>query len=166
MFLYLVQHAEAKREEEDPARPLSEKGLQDIARVAAYITQLNIKIDKIFHSAKLSAKQTAGMLCENLKPMKGISEVDGLSPLDDPHSWAERLKDLREDVMLVGHLPHLARLASLLLSGNADKNIVSFQMGGIVCLKKDDTGIWSLHWMLIPGVIVGEKGIGYSCDGL
>ena len=26
MFLYLVQHAEAKREEDDPARDLTEKG--------------------------------------------------------------------------------------------------------------------------------------------
>ena len=166
MFLYLVQHAEAKKEEEDSARPLSEKGLQDITRVAAYSAQLNIKIDKIFHSTKLRAKQTAGILFENLKPMKGISEVDGLSPLDDPSIWAARLKDLQEDVMLVGHLPHLARIASLLLSGNADKNIVSFRMGGIVCLRKDDAGVWSLQWMLVPEVIVGEKGTGYSCDGL
>lgn len=166
MFLYLVQHAEAKKEEEDSARPLSEKGLQDIARVAAYCAQLDIKIDKIFHSTKLRAKQTAGILFENLKPMKGISEVDGLSPLDDPNIWAARVKDLQENVMLVGHLPHLARLASLLLSGNADKNMVSFRMGGIVCLRKDDTGIWSLQWMLVPEVIIGEKGIGYSCDGL
>jgi len=36
MFLYLVQHAEAKKEEEDPARGLSEKGLQDIKKMAAY----------------------------------------------------------------------------------------------------------------------------------
>jgi len=166
MFLYLVQHAEAKREEEDPARPLSEKGAQDIARVAAYSAQLNIRIDKIFHSTKLRAKQTAGILFENLKPMKGISEIDGLSPLDDVNVWAERLKGLQENVMLVGHLPHLARLASLLLFGDADRNIVSFKMGGIVCLKKDDVGTWSLQWMLVPDVIVGEKGIGYSCDGL
>ena len=32
MFLYLVQHGDAKREEEDPARPLSEKGLRDISQ--------------------------------------------------------------------------------------------------------------------------------------
>jgi len=166
MVLYLVQHAEAKREEEDPARPLSEKGVQDIARVAAYSAQLNIRIDKIFHSTKLRAKQTAGILFENLKPMKGISEIDGLSPLDDVNVWAERLKGLLENIMLVGHLPHLARLASLLLSGDADRNIISFKMGGIVCLKKDDLGKWSLQWMLVPEVIIGEKGIGYACDGL
>jgi phosphohistidine phosphatase len=36
VFIYLVQHAEAKREDEDPSRPLSEKGLQDI-KVASYV---------------------------------------------------------------------------------------------------------------------------------
>ncbi len=166
MFLYLVQHAEAKREEEDAARPLSEKGQQEISKVAAYSAQLDMKIDKIFHSTKLRAKQTAGILFENLKPLKGISEVDGLSPLDDPNIWSARLKDLQENVMLVGHLPHLGRLAASLLCGNADRNIVSFRMGGVVCLEKGDAGAWSLQWMLVPDVVVGEKGTGYSCDGL
>ncbi len=166
MYIYLVQHAEAKREEEDPTRPLSEKGLQDITRVASYVSQIDIKINKIFHSTKLRAKQTAEVLFENLRPLKGISEVDGLSPLDEPNIWAERLKDVPDDLFLVGHLPHLARLASLLLCGNADKNIVSFRMAGIVCLKRDDAGTWSLQWMLTPEVVVGTKGMDSYCDGL
>jgi phosphohistidine phosphatase len=163
MFVYLVQHADAKREEEDPARPLSEKGLQDIAKVASYASLLNIVIDKIFHSTKLRAKQTADVLSQTLKPLKETTEIDGLAPMDDPGIWAERLKDLKNNVILVGHLPHMARLASLLLTGNPDKNIVSFKMGGIVCLKRDENSAWSLQWMLIPDVVVGEKGV---CDSL
>jgi phosphohistidine phosphatase len=166
MFVYLVQHADAKKEEIDPARPLSEKGLKDIRMVASYVLQLNVKIYKIFHSSKLRARQTAEVLSENLKPVKGMSEVDGLAPLDDPNLWAVRLKDIPDDIMLVGHLPHLAKLASLLLCGNADKNVVSFKMAGIVCLKKDDTGAWSLQWMLTPDVVVGEKGPNTYCDSL
>ncbi len=166
MFVYLVQHADAKKEEIDPARPLSEKGLKDIRMVASYVSQLNVKIYKIFHSSKLRARQTAEILSENLKPTKGISEVDGLAPLDDPNIWAERLKDLPDDIILVGHLPHLGKLASLLFCGNADKNVVSFRMAGIVCLKKDDTGAWSLQWMLTPEVVVGEKGLNAYCDSL
>lgn len=154
MLIYLVQHADAKKEEEDPARPLSEKGLKDIRRVASYVSQLNIKVYKIFHSSKLRAKQTAEVLSENLKPTRGISEVDGLAPLDDPNMWAVRLKEIPDDIMLVGHLPHLAKLASLLLCGNADKNIVSFKMAGIVCLKRDETGTWYLQWMLTPEIII------------
>lgn len=166
MYIYLVQHAEAKREEEDSSRPLSEKGLQDITRVASYVSQLNIKVNKIFHSTKLRAGQTAEVLFENLKPLKGISEVDGLSPLDEPNIWAERLKDVPDGSFLVGHLPHLAKLASLLLCGNAEKNIVSFKMAGIVCLKRDAAGAWSLQWMLTPEVVVGTKSMDSYCDGL
>jgi phosphohistidine phosphatase len=157
MFLYLLQHADAKTQEEDPSRPLSEKGLQDIKRVSSYVSNLNIMVYKIFHSNKLRAKQTAEVLSENIKPAKGFSEVEGLAPLDNPNIWAERLKDLPDNVVLVGHLPHLGKLASLLICGNADKNVVGFKMGGIVCLKKDDVGKWSFEWMLTPEITTKEK---------
>jgi len=166
MNMYLVQHAEAKSDQEDPLRPLSARGREDMVRVAAYLSQLNIPVNKIFHSTKLRAKQTAEILFEHLKPARGVSEADGLSPLDEPAIWAGRLRDLPDGVILVGHLPHLARLASLLLCADIDKNIVSFRMAGIVCLKRDDTGSWSLQWMLTPDVVSGDKGTGYACDGL
>jgi phosphohistidine phosphatase len=166
MKMYLVQHAEAKSDQEDSLRPLSDKGREDITKVSAYLSQLNIPVSKIFHSTKLRAKQTAEILFEHLKPGRGVSEADGLSPLDDPTLWAERLKDLPDGVILVGHLPHLVRLASLLLCGGIDKNIVSFRMAGVVCLKRDDTGSWLLQWMLTPDVVIGERGTGYACDGL
>lgn len=165
MLIYLVQHAEAKRQEEDPSRPLSEKGRRDINRVGYYASKLNIRTDKIFHSAKLRAKQTAEVLFEYLAPVKGMSEEDGLYPMDSPDTWAERLKDVTGDVILVGHLPHLGRLAALLLCGNAEKNVVSFKMAGIVCLKREETGAWSLQWMLTPETVVDERETA-TCDGL
>ncbi len=165
MFLYLVQHAESKKEELDPSRPLSEKGLQDINKIALYLSKLALNVHKIFHSNKLRAKQTAEVLSEMLKPVKGISETDGLAPLDNPNIWAERLKDIPEDMMLVGHLPHLSRLASLLLCNDPDKNIISFKMAGAVCLKRDEINTWSLQWMLIPDIVL-EEGTKTICDGL
>jgi phosphohistidine phosphatase len=155
MFVYLVQHADAKKEEVDPSRSLSEKGLQDIKKVASYVSQLNIKVYKIFHSGKLRAKQTAEVLSKNLNPAKGITEVEGLAPLDAAEIWVERLKGMTDDIVLVGHLPHLGKLASLLFCGRADKNVVSFKMAGIVCLKRNDIGEWSLQWMLTPEIVVG-----------
>jgi len=165
MLVYLLQHAEAKREEEDPSRPLSEKGLQDINRVGSYVSKLDIRPKVIFHSTKLRAKQTAAVLLEYLKPVRGTSEADGLSPLDNPDIWARRLKDMQEDIVVVGHLPHLGRLASLLLCGSPEKSAISFKMAGIVCLKREETGAWSLQWMLIPETVVDDKATGY-CDGL
>ncbi|HLC14830.1 MAG TPA: phosphohistidine phosphatase SixA [Thermodesulfovibrionia bacterium] len=153
MFLYLVQHGEAKKEQEDSARPLSEKGLMDVRRTAAYLSGLHIKIDEIFHSGKLRAKQTAEILSETLVPANGLSITDGLAPSDDPAIWVERLKDVKNDIILAGHLPHLGKLTSSLLCGDSNKNIVAFRMAGVVCLKRDDDKVWSLQWMVIPEIM-------------
>jgi phosphohistidine phosphatase len=153
MQLFLVQHAEAKKEEEDPSRSLSEKGFQDIKNAASYAAALNIKVSQIFHSGKTRALQTAEVLADFIKPVRCISETDGLAPLDEPQIWIERLKDMSENIMLVGHLPHLGKLASLLLCGDKEKGIIDFKMAGIVCLKRFNESNWSVEWMLIPEVI-------------
>jgi phosphohistidine phosphatase len=150
MFLYLVQHAEPKKEEEDPARPLSEKGAEEARRVAASLSSLNLLIGTILHSKKLRAKQTAEIMDGHLNPRPGISETDGLAPLDAPAVWDDRLKYMTEDVMLVGHLPHLDKLSFLLLCGDEDKGILSFTMGGVVCMERDEKGKWSLRWIITP----------------
>jgi phosphohistidine phosphatase len=164
MRLYLVQHGEAKREEEDPARPLSAKGLQDITRVASYLSKLDVRLDAIVHSTKLRARQTAEVLYEYLKPMKGLSGKDGLAPLDDPAIWRERVTNSAENMFLVGHLPHLGRLSSLLLCGDPERSIIAFRMAGVVCLERDDNGTWSLQWMITPDIVVGETA--GSCDSI
>ncbi|HYA12300.1 MAG TPA: phosphohistidine phosphatase SixA [Thermodesulfovibrionales bacterium] len=153
MLLYLVQHGEAKREEQDPSRPLSDKGIEDVKGVASYISRLNIEVEEVLHSGKARAKQTAELLSGNLRIAKGISQTDGIAPLDAPKLWVERLKQKKNSLMLVGHLPHLGKLSSLLLSGDKEKNIIAFKMGGIVCLKRDDAGTWSLQWMITPEIL-------------
>jgi len=153
MLLYLVQHGDAKGEEQDPSRPLSEKGIRDVKKVASHISGLNIKVEEVLHSSKLRAKQTAEIIAEKLKIAKGISETDGLSPMDDAGIWAERLNKRTDTLMLVGHLPHLGKLASLLLCSEKERNVVAFKMGGVVCLKRDDTE-WSLQWMITPETLI------------
>ena len=152
MYLYLIQHGEAKSEKEDSARPLSEKGSRDARKVASFVSSnTGVAVELIFHSGKLRAAQTAEIVAEYLKPSKGVSERDGLTPMDDPAIWAKRL-ETGADLMLVGHLPHLARLASLLICGNPEAGVINFHMGGIVCLKRDDAQ-WSVEWMIAPAMI-------------
>jgi phosphohistidine phosphatase len=110
-------------------------------------------VERIFHSGKLRARQTAEIIGEALRPSAGIMETDGLAPLDDPLIWVGRLSGMTEDSMLVGHLPHLQRLAALLLGGAAEKKVVAFTMGGIVALERDDEGNWSLAWMVRPDLL-------------
>jgi len=137
MKVYLVQHAKPKSKEEDPDRPLSDEGKNDIIKIIKFLPQLNIK--KVLHSDKLRAQQTAEILAKSLKAE--VINGDALEPLADPAIWAQRLDKESEDVMLVGHLPHLAKLASQLLTQNQEKPVISFKQGGIVCLEKTDHGI-------------------------
>ncbi len=151
MTLYLIQHAEAKSEQEDPSRGLSEKGLSDIKKIAHHAAVgLYIKVSQIFHSGKKRAQQTAQILAENLHPDSGIAESGGLAPMHEPKIWAERLSSIEEDIMLVGHLPHIGRLAALLICDDENKKAINFKMGGIVCLKRNEDMSWSLEWTLMP----------------
>jgi phosphohistidine phosphatase len=154
MLLYLVQHAEAASEAEDPARDLTEKGRMDIESVAHHLKRLKLQVRQIFHSGKTRALSTARVLARHLQPPAGISETPGLAPLDDPAIWAERLAKLDEDTLLVGHLPHLANLAALLITGNKENRVINFQMGGAVCLRRMEPGRWVVDWMIVPATIL------------
>jgi phosphohistidine phosphatase len=154
MFLYLVQHAEAKEKAEDPRRDLTDKGRLDIENVAHLMKRLNVRIRQIFHSGKTRAQSTANVLSSHLKPPAGVSEAQGLAPLDDPEIWAGRLAQLDEDIMLVGHLPHLGKLAALLLCGDKESTVINFRMGGLVRLQRMAAGQWAVDWMVLPETIL------------
>ena len=155
MVLYLVQHAEAKKEEEDPLRDLTEKGHLDIESVAHHLKRLNVQVNQILHSGKTRAQTTATILARHLHPPAGLKEASGLAPLDDPQIWADRIAALDdEDIMLVGHLPHLGKLAAILMSGDKDRSVINFQMGGAVRLRRMAAGQWAVDWMIVPEVIL------------
>lgn len=154
MNLYLVQHGEAMSKEEDPSRPLSEIGREDVRKVAVFVAEhIKIQAASILHSGKTRAHQTAQILAENLNPLEGIKMTEGLEPLAEPTIWSERLEKTEEDIMLVGHLPHLSKLSALLLCQDEEKKVVNFQRGGIVCLGRDESGLWSINWMVIPELL-------------
>lgn len=154
MNLYLVQHAQAKPKEEDPDRPLSEKGTADIKKVALYVAaNCGINVKKICHSGKLRAAQTAGILAGHLNVLTQ-EKVEALSPMDDPAVWAEKLRSKDEDMMLVGHLPHMAKLATALLCGDGENPMIQFQMGCILALTREEN-LWAVQWMIVPDIING-----------
>jgi phosphohistidine phosphatase SixA len=62
MRLYLVQHGAAKTEAEDPQRGLTDEGRQTVERIAQFLAPLRLALDRIEHSDKLRARQTAEIL--------------------------------------------------------------------------------------------------------
>lgn len=152
MKLYLVRHGEAKPAEIDPSRGLTTKGIQDVTKVAKLVGNAGLKVDEILHSGKARAQQTASILGDHITVRHGVFDSEGLSPNDDPSIWATRLSGLTEDAMLVGHLPHLARLAACLVCDDPTSLLVTFNSAGVICLTRSQEG-WAIEWMIIPDII-------------
>ncbi|MEA3492878.1 MAG: phosphohistidine phosphatase SixA [Candidatus Margulisiibacteriota bacterium] len=145
MKLYLGQHGEANPENIDPARGLTGKGIADTKKVADF--SKNIKVDEIWHSTKLRAKQTAEIFAKVLG--KKAIEQEGLRP-NDPVSPI--VKKIDRDLMVVGHLPFMEKISSFLITGSEDNRPVIFRQAGIVCLENTNSK-WGLSWMVTPEVL-------------
>ena len=153
MRLYLIQHGEAFSKEENPERPLTEKGKKDVAKTAEFLKQSDIKIDIIYHSAKRRAKETAIIVAEKLLPKEGAKEKEGLTPNDPVDKIFDELSSESRDLMIAGHLPFLQKLTSLALTGSESQEIVSFQQGGAVSLERTEEGSWRLIFAIIPDLL-------------
>ena len=153
MRAYLVQHGKAKTAEEDPNRGLTDEGREEVARVGQFLSGLRISVSLIQHSGKARAEETAHILASTIRCTAGPCHTDGLDPSDDPSFAANFLQIYTDDILIVGHLPHLERLTSLLLTGNPDRRSVQFRNGGVVCLEKQAHGSWSLMWAVVPELL-------------
>ena len=153
MNIYLVQHGKPVPKEENSERPLSAQGKEDVEKIASFLIKAGIEVNEIFHSGKTRARDTAEIIASKLNPDKKPLEKRGLSPLDEVKIITEDIEQIQNNFMIVGHLPHLARLTSFLITGNESNQIVSFQQGSVVCLEKGEEGNWSIAWMLVPGLI-------------
>ena len=156
MKLYLVQHAKAASEQVDPQRPLTEEGRSDIQKVAAFMKPLNLCVDYLWHSGKKRAAQTAGVLAEVIK-VKTQTVHDGLGPTDDVTALKDELVSATGDIMVVGHLPFLSKLTSLLLTGSESANTVAFKNAGIVCLSRSDENRWQIEWVVTPELLARKN---------
>lgn len=154
MVLYLIQHGEAKSSEEDPDRPLTDAGAADTKKIAAFFKKLKKEINVIWHSDKKRAEQTAEILADVLDAKDRLETwEDGMAPKDDIATVKKKIEKSNHDsIALVGHLPHLSRLVSDLLTGSQYRQVVNFKNAGIVCLS-DENESWQLEWMVTPEIV-------------
>jgi phosphohistidine phosphatase len=145
MDVYLMQHGEAAAEADDPARPLTEGGRAAVTRVAAKAQTAGVQIDRLLHSGKLRAEQTAQIL----------EARDGLAPDGATNPIARWLGGQSDDgsVAIIGHLPFLDRLASSLVAGDEEAHVISFQNAGLIKLVQNaERGGFSVAWVLVPEI--------------
>jgi len=155
--LYLVRHGQAKSETSDPERPLTEAGAETATRVARFLGQgEHLSVAEIRHSTKQRARQTAEILAVKAGLQAPLLETTGLEPMADVGANAAELSRISHDLMIVGHLPHLSRLASLLVAGNANVEAFSFRECSVLHLRREEGGpreVWRVVWLLSPGLI-------------
>ncbi len=149
--VYLVQHGKAFDEKVDPERRLTPEGVSETERVARFLGGVGVAVTEIVHSGKARARQTAEIMARYLG-VGSVREVDGLNPNDDPRIWFERISGLSHDIMIVGHLPHLSRLTSLLIMGNPDIRVVEFRYSGVLKLSRVEGG-WVINWFITPDLV-------------
>lgn len=144
MKVLLVHHADAVGPAVDAQRPLSELGYRQAAALAEQAIDAGVSPAMIWHSGKLRSRQTADAFLRACAPFAEFRMIRGLAP-DDPPEW---LRDIlaaeSSDILIVGHRPHIAALATLL---SAD---ATMPMHGAVLLERDDAGGWTVRTTFVP----------------
>ena len=158
MRIYLTQHGLAVPKDVDPDRPLSEQGREDARRLADFLNKAGIQVGQVLHSGKTRAEQTAAILAEALLPEGQAQAHAGLAPNDPLETLSAEIAFWSVDTLIVGHLPYLGRLASLLLVSDPDRPLLACQPGSMACLEKDAEGHWVLAWMVRPELLAPARG--------
>lgn len=154
MILYLARHAKAKSDSEDPTRSLSDEGIMETEKLASFLIEnCRISAVKIYHSGKKRAAQTAEILARAAGAGVVIEKAPWLSPGDDVSEWLKRLNCEEEDIMLVGHLPYMEKLASALLCGDENIRTIAFNTATVACLERTVNGTWFINWVVYPGML-------------
>lgn len=153
MRLYLAQHGEATSEEADPKRPLTEKGKQDVTKTAKFLKASGINMDTIWHSTKTRAIETAQIFAQALSPKQGTEQREGLAPNDPVKKAFDNIASENRDIMIVGHLPFLQKLASLALVNSESSEMVGFRKGAVVCLEHKEANVWQLIFAITPDML-------------
>jgi phosphohistidine phosphatase len=156
MRLWIVQHGDALTKDVDPDRQLSEKGRSDIERLALHLVGCGVHVERIVHSGKARAQQTADILAAALQARERVEAVKNLDPLDPPGPFAAECAFAARDLLVAGHMPFVGKLVSLLTASCEDANLLGFVPGTAACLEHADDGAWSVVCLLRPEFLPGD----------
>ncbi len=158
MRVFLLRHAEAAPGEPDALRDLTPRGQKQVADLAKGAGRVPLElIEAIEHSSLVRSVRTAQLLRLATGSRLPLKVLRGLEPAADPVATALQLAKARQSRLLVGHNPHLASLAALLLGLPAGDQAIRFRKSGLMALERTGKptrlqpyGSWSLLWMIPP----------------
>ena len=154
MEIYLMQHGPALPKEQDPDEGLSPDGEARIHASGKALRKMGIGFDLILSSPKKRSRQTATIVAEEAGfPPEKIIETEKVKAMTPPEETIKALSELSQHkkVLIAGHLPSVAEIASSLLT-EGPKATIEFERGG--CCRIDVEGLPThsgrLRWYLTP----------------
>lgn len=155
MKLFLMRHGDAENGYFDSTRALSPAGIREARFAGEFLKRSREIPGVVYHSPLLRAVQTAEEVSNILGIDRNRYECKGLLPEDSVHSFAaEFIGELGEDVLLVGHQPFVASLASLLLTDSPAALTLRFTTGAVACLARSEARErWTLRFHVTAKLI-------------
>ncbi len=150
MYLILVRHGQAVSETEDPLRPLSACGVEEIKKTALLLSLMGLSVSRILCSQKERARQTAGIIQELFCPDAELLVRPGLAPNDPVEGMIEDLFRQNQNICVVGHLPYLPCLVAGLMARQDRRSVLKFNTGTAVVLQRTEENVWSVDALLDP----------------
>jgi phosphohistidine phosphatase len=154
MEIYLMQHGPNLSKDVDPEESLSPAGEAQVSKAAQAIKKMGLSFDVIIASPKKRSKQTAAIVAAAIGfPLDSIVEteqVKAMRPAEDTISYLKQFEG-KKSLLIAGHLPSLAEVASALLTSGS-RATVEFERGGIgrIDVESLPTSEGKLRWYLIP----------------
>lgn len=152
MRYYFAQHGIALSSDIDVSRSLSTEGKKQTQAIAKILKSNNVPISQIAHSGKQRATQTAQIFTTTLN-IKISNKMDGMSPNDDARAFTELISSEDFDnTLFIGHLPHLQKVISYLLTKNTSTDLLTFRNSAVLCMETDKDNARIL-WYITPDII-------------
>jgi phosphohistidine phosphatase len=156
MEIYLMQHGPALPKDQDPEEGLSPEGKDRIHASGRALKKLGVTFDAVLCSPKRRSRETAAIVAEQVGfSLEKILETIKVKAMTPPEETVQELSELGavNRVLIAGHLPSVAQVASFLLTG--DGVDIQFEMGGCCRIDVDELPTHSgrLMWYLPPAVL-------------
>lgn len=139
MQLYFLRHADALDMDGetitcDEERPLSEKGHEQVKKLASSLSQRDIRFDLVMTSPLTRCRETAELLMKHLgRTAAEVNDLDLLAPGGSTKKLMKYLRTLEvEKVLLVGHNPDVGEHIAYLI-GDKDAQL-KMTKGALACV--------------------------------
>jgi len=153
MHVYLIRHAHAVDAEEDPERPLSKRGQEQVRTLAIFLKPSGaFRPVEIWHSSLVRSRQTAEQLVQRLRLDASLLLMPDLESDADPRAVARRIKAVTHPIAIVGHEPHLSALATLLVVGKTEPPTFAMKKCAALALEGVES-YWMVRWHVSPEVL-------------